>query len=194
MQSDQINARTMGDNFGSVTIFIVMFLLGLFLVFNSIFIPEGKEGFALTMVVSGIVILILADIYFLVILFRIWRFAITESRRLGLLPSIKTPGRAVGFLFIPIFSWYWGFKAFGELAKNLNSIAKAKDKNITMSEGIGMSLAILNILSIFPYIGFIALIITCILIPIFLNQAINMCKKLSLSINSADSIDYQPIE
>jgi len=186
MQANQVNTDTTAENFGSVGIFVAMLLIGLFLTVIGIFSAEGGEDSAIAMLIIGIVLLIIAKIYFLVLLYRTWRFAINESHRHNLVPSIDTPGKAVGFLFIPFYNWYWVFQAFGKLPKDLNAIAKAKESSTTMSEGIGTSLAVMILLSIIPIIGYITAIISLIIAPIFISQSIELSKNLSLIVKTAE--------
>jgi len=47
-----------------------------------------------------------------ILLYRMWRMVPPER-------AATTPGKAVGFLFIPIFNLYWNFVAFFELGKVL---------------------------------------------------------------------------
>lgn len=55
---------------------------------------------------SSTVFFIAALIAAFVLLYQIWRFVIHESRCNHLEPSIETPGKAVGYLFIPFYNLY----------------------------------------------------------------------------------------
>jgi|GEM_PF-5646854 len=49
-----------------------------------------------------------------ILVYRLWRLVPPER-------AATTPGRAVGFLFIPLFNLYWNFIAFHELGKFLEA-------------------------------------------------------------------------
>jgi hypothetical protein len=161
-----------------------MLIIGLFLMIIGIFRVEGGNDAALGMLFIGVILLIIAEIYYLVLLYRVWRFAIDESHRHNIMPSIDTPGKAVGFLFIPFFNWYWVFQVFGKLPKDLNAIAHAKQSGALMSNGLGTTFAIMSVLSIIPFIGTVTGIIALIIAPIFISQSITTSRKLSQAANA----------
>ena len=153
---------------------LVVFLVGALLASE-----RSSEEAGLAMIVLGSIVFVVANIYFFVLLYRVWKYAINESMRHNLIPSIATPGRAVGFLFIPIYGWYWVFKAFGNLPVDLNAISIAKDSPQTMSEGLGVALAILAVLGVIPIVGYVTAVVSLIISPIFISQAVRVCKSWS---------------
>ena len=44
----------------------------------------------------GLILFVIAEIYFFVLLYRVWKFNINVSQTNELVPSIETPGKAVG--------------------------------------------------------------------------------------------------
>ena len=59
-----------------------------------------------------------------------------------------TPGKAIGFLFIPFYNLYWIFQAFWGFAKDYNSyIARHKVVVSRLPEGLFLSLCILSLIS-----------------------------------------------
>ncbi|MCL2120465.1 MAG: hypothetical protein FWH27_18790, partial [Planctomycetaceae bacterium] len=82
-----------------------------------------------------------------------------------------TPGKAVGFLFIPIFNFYWIFVAFRGLGKNMNETLRRYGIQYQVNEGLGGIFCILAIFScilpgIFtwilywvPYISFLGILV-----------------------------------
>lgn len=182
----QTNSDVTTKNFGSIGNYVTVLLIGLFLIFIGIFGAAGGDESAIVIVIMGTVSLIIAEIIFLVLLYRMWRFVINESHRYSLKPSIDTPGKAVGFLFIPIYNFYWVFQAYGKLPRDLNEIAKTKESSATMSESIGTILAVMNLLSIIPVIRYVAVIIALIFSPIFISRSIDMCKNLNIATKMPD--------
>lgn len=189
-QTHQFKDPAPPRKFGSVGFYVSMLVIGFLLMVLGIlliFVINANRGYGSDTgfvivgisIFIGIIMMIIAWIYFVVLLYRVWKFAIVESRRHNLAPSIDSPGIAVGFLFIPFFNFYWIFKAYGSLPRNLNAIARAKNISAVMSEGLGISLAILCLLSMIPFLGYILSLVVLILAPIFISSSISMCKKLS---------------
>ena len=67
--------------------------------------------------------------------YKCWKAVPTEIAR-------TTPGKAVGFLFIPVFNFYWAFVSYMGLAEDLNKAKGGKNYR-----GLGIALAILFICS-----------------------------------------------
>jgi hypothetical protein len=187
MQDNLKNQDGSSHNFGSVGLFVALLSIAFFAIIASIlfaiargFQDASTAKIIIGMAAIGMIIFIIANIYSLVLLYRVWKFIINQSHHHNLKPSIKTPGKAVGYLFIPIFNFYWMFQAFGELPKDLNLIAKAKNNTDSISEKLGIAIASMNLMGMIPILGIIPAFIGCfILIPIFMNQSINLCKSLS---------------
>ena len=58
---------------------------------------------------------LLALIYKCILLYRLWSLVPPEE-------AATTPGKAVGFQFIPFFNLYWNFIAYGKLGKYLQLV------------------------------------------------------------------------
>lgn len=71
-----------------------------------------------------------------------------------------TPGKAIGFLFIPFFNLYWIFQAIWGFSKDYNLfIERHSLSNIQLPEGLFLTLSILGLLCLIPVVGlFISLI------------------------------------
>lgn len=73
-------------------------------------------GISLALIIPTFGISLIANVVFLcVLLYRYWNLVQTE-------PCSITPGKAVGFLFIPFFSLYWIFVSFWGLGKVFNTL------------------------------------------------------------------------
>ena len=68
----------------------------------------------LLLIIVAIVLLVLTFVFGCLILHKLWSLIPTHKAR-------TTPGKAVGFLFIPFFGYYWLFVAIYGLAKALNA-------------------------------------------------------------------------
>lgn len=89
-------------------------------------------------------------------------------------PVRTTLGKAVGFLFIPFFNFYWMFQAIWGWTVDFNRFVK--QRNIPaprMPEGIALALCILALAGVVPVLGSIAAIANLVLLILFLNKAID---------------------
>jgi hypothetical protein len=74
------------------------------------------------------------------------------------LPGVSsTPGKAVGFCFIPFFNFYWVFVAFGKWSREYNAFVRANGLPgaPVASEGLFQALCIMIILGIIPIINWL---------------------------------------
>lgn len=102
----------------------------------------------------GWVLLILGMLPFLasavaaaVLLYRFWQLIQDGKAR-------TTPGKAVGFMFIPFFNFYWVFVAFWGLAKDMN--AYVRDHGVSaerVNEGVALAACILSIFGKMPLVA-----------------------------------------
>ena len=183
MSSDQANTdQTSTDQrFGSVLLYILPLSLGTILLVIGMMMQSDystRDIGVILMLPAGFAMLF-AFIYFLVVLHRLWKFTIEQSNQHGLVPSIATPGKAVGFLFIPLYGYYWVFIAYGKLARDVNALARQKGVAPSASEGLGITIAILTVLGIIPFVGYLASFIAgFILLPIYFSGLFKLCLRL----------------
>lgn len=127
---------------------------------------EG-EGTFLLMLFAGIAAAIYAGIYFLISLYRCWSILKGPTAR-------TTPGKAVGFLFIPFFNLYWMFVVVGGLAKDANAFLESKNAGKTIKINVELSTAacITYIISFIPhyYVAIPAGIVSLVLLNILIYQ------------------------
>jgi hypothetical protein len=128
-------------------------------------------GYPLTFVFIGIPFLIAAIVFDCIILYRHWWLLQGHGAR-------TTPGKAVGFSFIPLFNFYWCFVAYAGLAEDNNAyMDKAGIQGAKMSYGLALSVCILGIISntvgLIPYVGYVLAIPGAILGFLFVLQIKN---------------------
>ena len=59
-------------------------------------------------------------------------------------------GKALGFMFIPLFNFYWAFQVYWGWTKDYNRIPERDDVELpSMPEGIGLAVCVLPLLSMF---------------------------------------------
>ncbi len=103
-------------------------------------------GYPLTVlppVPVGVPLLIAAIVFDCIILYRHWWLLQGHGAR-------TTPGKAVGFGFIPFFCFYWWFIAYAGLANDNNAyMDKAGIQRVKMSCGLALAMCIVGIISSF---------------------------------------------
>jgi hypothetical protein len=120
--------------------------------------PEMMGGVFLA--VLGFAALIVGVILFCIMLYRIW-FIIQD----GVVRT--TPGKAVGFLFIPLFNCYWIFVAYYGLSRDFNRYIADNNYDVEpMSTGLFLSYSILELCVIIPYVGSLAALANLIIMII----------------------------
>jgi len=130
----------------------------------------GGGIFLLVIMVLGGASILFAAIYAYIILFRAWYCLQPGGAR-------TTPGAAVGFLFVPIYSLYWIFVAYGGWAKDWNRI-RASYQNLRATPVASEGLFLTGVISMVTIIG----------MPIAMICFLIMHKQMCDAINSMVSI------
>lgn len=121
----------------------VSFMLTLVLVFGDLYYSTQDSIEVVQKILSVIFDLtgVTGIVFASMLHYKCWKALPSQSAR-------TTPGKAVGFLFIPFYSYYWGFVSIVGLAKDYQKWAQ--NQHVQMKEssiGIGTTIAILNIAS-----------------------------------------------
>jgi GYF domain 2 len=149
----------------SFSLWLWMLLGGyLLLILGIIFIVIGSKSQAaggdagmapiigLVLIFSMPIFLVISVILFYIYLYRGWYCLQAGTPR-------TTPGKAIGFLFIPFFNLYWIFQAFNGFAQDWNRIVSSYDdlrdtprmsENVFLLFCIGMFVPGLSLVMIFP--------------------------------------------
>ena len=118
-------------------------------------------------------ILIYGIVMLMILVFKMW-----GAIRGGV--ARTTPGQAIGFLYIPLFNFYWIFQAYWGWTKDYNAtIARYGITAPRAPEGIVLALCILTFLSWVPVLGTIIFPVNLVLLFIFLNSGINAVNALA---------------
>ena len=83
---------------------------------------------------------ILGIIYGFMLLYQLWKLVPSDIAR-------TTPGKAVGFCFIPLFNLYWVFVAFKGLGVDMNESLRQRGIPYQVNEGLGLAYCILFIVN-----------------------------------------------
>lgn len=113
-------------------------------------------GYALLIAGIGVLFLIAAIVFDCILLYRHWLLLQGHGAR-------TTPGKAVGFGFIPFYCFYWWFVAYPGLATDNNRyMDEAGIPGARLSRGLGIAICVLGILDstvgLHPVVGIILLV------------------------------------
>lgn len=113
-------------------------------------------------------------VLFCIILYRSWEQIQDGQAR-------TTPGKAVGFLFIPFFNLYWIFEAYTGFVRDSNAYIQRYALPVkTQDEGLATATCVLTLLCIIPYLnivtGLALFILQIILIKNFKDTAVDLIR------------------
>ncbi len=125
------------------------------------------QGAGIAFACGGLICSVLGVVFLCILLHKLWT-AIQDG------PARTTPGKAVGFLLIPFFNFYWIFQAYWGWAVDYNKYRQSARLDVNpVSEGLPLAMCILTICSFIPVIGLFASLANIVLGLIFFNSAIN---------------------
>jgi len=113
-------------------------------------------------------------VLFCIILYRSWEQIQDGHAR-------TTPGKAVGFLFIPFFNLYWIFEAYTGFVRDSNAYIQRYGLPVkAQDEGLATATCVLTLLCIIPYLnvvtGLALFILQIILIKNFKDTAVDLIR------------------
>jgi GYF domain 2 len=143
----------------------VLLFVGLILVGISSSIPGDAGGILILFAcLLELAPFVGVGIIFYLMLYKCWK-ALVPFR-----PPISA-GLAVGLMFVPIYNFYWQFKAIYGLAVFVNQIGASRNSNRTANADLTLALCILSCLLVIPYLNFL-LFIAWAVISIFVWKSI----------------------
>lgn len=121
-------------------------------------------GFPLCFIVIGLIPLIAGGVICWIMLYRFWSVIQDGKAR-------TSPGKAVGFCFIPFFNFYWVYVAFVGLAKDMNLYCDERSiAGPRVNDGLALTWFIFMFLGIIPYLGWIVAIANLVIGIILFKQ------------------------
>jgi hypothetical protein len=118
----------------------------------------------LAFIVIGIFTAFASVVLFYILLYRYWELIQDGTAQ-------TTPGKAVGYCFIPFFNFYWMFTAIRGLAQDMNRYTRTRGIQAPIvDEQMANWYCILSICNVIPYLDFITGIASIILQIILLNN------------------------
>jgi hypothetical protein len=160
----------LGSMIGGVILTWLLLIPGLILIYSD----RGHDAPAgLLFVCASYLPMFYVLIVALVLVHKMWA-AIQDG------PARTTPGKAVGFLFIPLFNLYWIFQAYWGWMVDYNLMVESRQLSVPrMPEGLALTLCILSLCSIIPVIGILIGLVSFVLALMFLNSAIDGVNRLA---------------
>lgn len=121
-------------------------------------------GFPFSFICIGFPAVIAGVVLGYILLYRSW-LLIQDGR------VRTTPGKAVGFCFIPFYNFYWLYVAFVGLSKDMNSYCQERQIAAPIiSEGMALAYYIMSLLSAIPYVGILFAIPAIVMYIILMKQ------------------------
>jgi len=130
-------------------------------------------GFPLCFVCIGVPALIASVVIFYVLLYRFWGVIQDGAVR-------SSPGKAVGFCFIPFYNFYWFYVALVGLSKDMNLYCQQRQiDGPRVNEGLALTWYVLWLCSLIPYVGILASIPAVVLQIILMKQLADAAARIS---------------
>jgi hypothetical protein len=125
-------------------------------------------------------LLILSVILFVILLYRVWVFVINAASHKQISLKIRSPGKAAGFLFIPVFHIYWMFYSWVTLARSLNELARAHQLSGRIPVALPVSLGIAICVGYLPGLGMVlGSVAGCVLQVLFVCLLIGLSRRIA---------------
>jgi hypothetical protein len=117
------------------------------------------------LVLLNLAALVVGVVYVAKFIYRMWA-AIQDGR------ARTTPGRAVGFLFIPVFNLYWIFVAYWGWTRDFNRHVREKGMQAPrMPQGMTLTFCILALVALVPYVNMPVSLVNLALLGVFVASA-----------------------
>jgi MFS family permease len=156
-------------------------LLCIAIVFIVLFAMKQEQGhvpdwtllipFIVFMLLS-ILLLIYGAVISCILLYKSWQLIQDGQAR-------TTPGKAVGFSFIPYFNYYWVFVAYWGFARDYNKYIERYNLNIpALNESLFLAVCIVTVCAAIPYLGFLAMLASLIISIIIAIRMIDVVNNL----------------
>ena len=145
--------------------------------------------------IMGSLISVYAFVVLFILIYKMWKAIPPTMAR-------TTPGKAVGFLFIPVFNLYWWFPALWGWSQDWNSYAaNSEGKLARMTEGLPLSIAVFSAiggsigtiasLAGAPWLGTFLSFPNYVLIPVFIFRVCDLLNS-STALPDQGIISAQP--
>jgi hypothetical protein len=152
----------LGSILGGYILFIILYFGG---IMSIVATEEPIPGVFL--ILLAFMAVIYSTVIMSIMVYKMWK-AIQDGY------ARTTPGKAVGFLFIPFFNLYWIFQAFWGFSVDYNAYIDRHSIAVNkLPAGLFLTYAILSVASAVPYIGILPGIAAFIILMILVVQICN---------------------
>lgn len=166
----------LGSILGGAVLFIILYFGGLVLMLAT---EELLPG--VFIILLAFMAMIYSSVIMAVLVYKMWKPIQDGHAR-------TTPGKAVGFLFIPFFNLYWIFQAFWGFSVDYNAFIERHSIAVNkLPVNLFLTYAILSVASAVPYIGILPGIAAFIILIILVLQICNAVNALP------DNISVEPV-
>jgi len=146
----KVSSGYVGSVAGGILVGMLLVVIG---AVGSAASPGDPSPTPVVLLVVGVLLTLYAEIVFLVLLYKAWACIQDGSSR-------TSAGQAVGFLFVPIFNFYWIFRALPGFADEYNLYLERAGVSATpLTRGSLQGLAVLSVLTIIPILGGVAAVV-----------------------------------
>jgi len=91
-----------------------------------------------------------------------------------------TPAKAIGFLFIPFYNFYWIFECYWGFSKDFNMLVDRHNLGTRkLPEGLFLTACILTLVGVIPYAGYVASLASGIIHLVMISQACDAVNSLA---------------
>jgi hypothetical protein len=139
---------------GGIGLGLVLLLVGVAAIAGG-----GRSGAdaGMAFILLGYIPILFAAVVMLVLVYKMWA-AIQDGQ------VRATPGKAVGFLFIPFFNFYWVFQVFPGFADDYNAYAGRHSLKVPRLErGLFLAYCILTLCGIVPILGMLCVVVNFVI-------------------------------
>ena len=134
--------------------------------------PRGEPAVILVFLLLALSSFVVSVVFAYKLLYRLWTVIQGEDAR-------TTPGKAVGFCFIPFFNFYWWFQAYWGWTVDYNKLIQRRGPaELQAPETIGLWFCILRIGQMIPVVNYCTAIPGGLLYIIFICKAIDSANAL----------------
>jgi len=169
----------LGSLLGGAILATILYIAGLAVIMSTEEVFPGA-----LLIVLGALAAIFATVVMCIIVYRMWK-AIQDGY------ARTTPGKAVGFLFIPFFNFYWIFQAYWGFSKDYNAyIERHSIATDRLPEGLFLAYAILSLSGMVPYIGMLVGIASFI---IFIILVVKICDAVNALPTAAEAVSTNEV-
>jgi hypothetical protein len=127
------------------------------LILANVQIRTGSPQAGLRLIGLSCIPVVYGAIFMIVLWYKSWA-AIQDGH------ARTTPGKAIGFLFIPFFDFYWVFQTVWGLSKDFNAYLQRNSIPASkLPEGLFLTYCILCFTTWIPILGLVLLVVNCII-------------------------------